>query len=496
MSTPVRVNLDFNGNQILNVLVQGLTSDPGSPKGAGQIIFRTDTGQLKVYNGSTWVVVGTGGTVTDVAVATSNGLAGTSDHNAATPTITLTTSVTGMLKGNGTAISAATSNTDYLPPASPAMTGTPTAPNASALTNSTQVANTAYADAAVGVETSRATTAEALKAPLASPTFTGTPAAPTATAGTNTTQVATTAFVTAALAAAVQGLVIKGSAVAATTGAETFTVASGTVTVISGTVIDGQSPAVNDLVLVKDAPAASGVGSVGSTQPGNGLYIVTNATTNLTISRATDMSGSNGPAGGFVFVEGGTANGSNGYVVSTPSTNAAFTYGTNNIKWTQFSGAGEITPGTGLSKTGNTLNVSLVPVAQGGTNQTSLQAAINSLLGGTMTAGLFARANGTNFTAQALQAADVPTNAATAPASSKYALVYNSAAIGDGSSTALTVTHSLNNVAPHVTVWDVSGGAGNFVEIICDVKASSANAVVLSFAVAPASSSIQCCVVG
>lgn len=35
-------------------------------------------------------------------------------------------------------------------------------------------------------------------APLASPTFTGTPAAPTATAGTNTTQVATTAFVTTA----------------------------------------------------------------------------------------------------------------------------------------------------------------------------------------------------------------------------------------------------------------------------------------------------------
>jgi hypothetical protein len=37
-------------------------------------------------------------------------------------------------------------------------------------------------------------------APLASPTFTGTPAAPTATVGTNTTQIATTAFVQAALA--------------------------------------------------------------------------------------------------------------------------------------------------------------------------------------------------------------------------------------------------------------------------------------------------------
>ena len=42
----------------------------------------------------------------------------------------------------------------------------------------------------------------ATKAPLASPTFTGVPVAPTATAGTNTTQLATTAFVAAATAAA------------------------------------------------------------------------------------------------------------------------------------------------------------------------------------------------------------------------------------------------------------------------------------------------------
>jgi len=85
--------------------------------------------------------------------------------------------------------------------ASPAFTGTPTAPTASALTSSTQVATTAYADAAVGAETSRAETAEALKAPLASPALSGTPTAPTATAGTSTSQIATTAFVEAAAAA-------------------------------------------------------------------------------------------------------------------------------------------------------------------------------------------------------------------------------------------------------------------------------------------------------
>lgn len=49
-------------------------------------------------------------------------------------------------------------------------------------------------------------TALGTKANLASPTFTGTPKAPTATAGTNTTQIATTAFVTTAVANAIAGV--------------------------------------------------------------------------------------------------------------------------------------------------------------------------------------------------------------------------------------------------------------------------------------------------
>jgi hypothetical protein len=68
--------------------------------------------------------------------------------------------------------------------ASPAFTGSPTAPTATAGTSTTQLATTAFVGTAVGT-----------KAALASPAFTGTPTAPTATAGTNTTQLATTAFV-------------------------------------------------------------------------------------------------------------------------------------------------------------------------------------------------------------------------------------------------------------------------------------------------------------
>lgn len=91
--------------------------------------------------------------------------------------------------------------TGAAPLASPALTGVPTAPTAAALTDDTQIATTAYSDAAVAVEKTRAETAEALLAPLASPVFTGTPEAPTPSSGDNTTKIATTAFVEAAIPA-------------------------------------------------------------------------------------------------------------------------------------------------------------------------------------------------------------------------------------------------------------------------------------------------------
>ena len=55
------------------------------------------------------------GTVTSVSVVSANGFAGTVATAITTPAITLSTTITGLLKGNGTAISAATSGTDYAP---------------------------------------------------------------------------------------------------------------------------------------------------------------------------------------------------------------------------------------------------------------------------------------------------------------------------------------------------------------------------------------------
>jgi hypothetical protein len=86
--------------------------------------------------------------------------------------LALTSGGTGVSEANNAALLAALG---AAPLASPALTGTPTAPTRTALTDNTDIATTAYADAAVTVETSRAETAEALLAPLASPALTGTP---------------------------------------------------------------------------------------------------------------------------------------------------------------------------------------------------------------------------------------------------------------------------------------------------------------------------------
>ncbi len=72
--------------------------------------YATDTA-LEVYGPSS--PPPGGGSVTSVSVVSANGFAGTVANPTTTPAITLTTTITGILKGNGTAISAATPGSDY-----------------------------------------------------------------------------------------------------------------------------------------------------------------------------------------------------------------------------------------------------------------------------------------------------------------------------------------------------------------------------------------------
>lgn len=82
------------------------------------------------------------------------------------------------------------------PVASPTLTGVPVAPTAAPGMNTTQLATTAFVEAARVILAA----ADALKAPLASPALTGTPSAPTPAVGVNTTQLATAAMIQAEIA--------------------------------------------------------------------------------------------------------------------------------------------------------------------------------------------------------------------------------------------------------------------------------------------------------
>ena len=75
------------------------------------------------------------------------------------------------------------------------------------------------------------------------------------------------------------------------------------------------------------------------------------------MTRATDADASSEVTSGlFVFVEEGTANSDNGYVLTT---DGSITVGSTALTFTQFSGAGQIVAGTAMTKTGNTLDVAV-----------------------------------------------------------------------------------------------------------------------------------------
>jgi hypothetical protein len=109
------------------------------------------------------------------------------------------------------------------------------------------------------------------------------------------------------------------------------------------TTIDGVSGLQNgDRILIKNQTA----------QATNGIYVRTSGTV---YTRAVDADTAGDITGGtFVFVEQGTANADNGYVFTHEGTP---TVGTTALTVGQFSGAGQITAGDALLKTGNTLDV-------------------------------------------------------------------------------------------------------------------------------------------
>jgi hypothetical protein len=137
--------------------------------------------------------------------------------------------------------------------------------------------------------------------------------------------------------AARSGLDVKASVRVATTAA--VLLASG---LENEDTVDGVTLATGDRVLVKDQ----------STGSENGIYVVQASGAAV---RATDADTSaEVTAGMFTFVSEGTVNADSGWVLTT---NDTITLGTTALAFAQFSGAGQVTAGDGLTKTGNTINV-------------------------------------------------------------------------------------------------------------------------------------------
>lgn len=227
---------------------------------------------------------------------------------------------------------------------------------------------------------------------------------------------------------ALAGLQWKAAVRAATTATGTMATSFA-----NAQVLDGVTLATGDRILLKDQSTASE----------NGIYTV-NATGAPT--RALDADGvGEVVSNATVFVSEGTVNAEKAY---TCSTNGAIVVGTTATTWVQFGGGGTTyTAGSGLNLASTT----------------------------------FSAVAGTGITVGANISIDV------AVVARKF-----SVAVGDGTSTSITVTHNLNTrdvqtIVYNATTWEV---------VMADVNNATVNTVTLTFAVAPTSSQYRAVVVG
>ena len=525
------VNLDLVKNELQNARIQNLASDPASPV-TGQIYYNTTANEIRVFNGTLFEAVGLNGVTADAAEI--NILDGATLSTSELNLLDGVTATTAELNLVDNAVAGTVVNSKAV------IYGSTGEVNATTL----QIAGTSITATATELNyvdgvTSAIQTQLDNKAPLSNPEFTGTIVTPTvtfegATADANETTLgvidptadrtinlpnasgtvaltankltdfaaptssltlnsqkitdlldptspqdaATKAYVDAARS----GMDVKESVRAATT-------ANGTLaTAFSNTsVIDGVTLATGDRILVKNQ----------STGSENGIYTV-NASGAPT--RATDANTSaKVTAGMFTFVSEGTVNGNAGFVLTTDD---AITLDSTSLTFTQFSGAGQIIAGNGLSKSGNTLSAladgSTLTIGASGIKVSSSGITSTELASNSVTSAAMADASVELNTATVTGTLPVAnggtggTTAATARAGINAAGKY-SVAIGDGAATSYTVTHNLNSRDVIVTVYKNSS---DYEVVYADVKHATVDTVTIDFASAPTSNQYKVVVLG
>lgn len=291
MAKSFLTNINLNGNELQNAVIQPLATAPASGK-VGQIYMNSGDNLLYVYNGTSWIAVGAVLSVagkTGVVVLTKDdvGLGNVDNTSDATKKTNFTGSVAQNNTGFVTGGAVFTELAKKLDLAGGTMTGaiamgnnkitglaTPTADGdastkkyvddlisglGAVLNFKGTVATTAAlpltgnkngdvyivtADNSEWVWTSDSSTGTLANyemlgttvdlsgyAPLASPAFTGTPTAPTAAAGTDSTQIATTEFVNDAVEANGLGIFLHGARISGSSTTAQITIPSDAVVI-------------------------------------------------------------------------------------------------------------------------------------------------------------------------------------------------------------------------------------------------------------------------
>lgn len=441
MATKFVTNLDLNGNQILNGRFQAVTADPTESLFEGWVIYRTDLDCLKYCDGTSWITI--------VKSVSSGG----------------TYSSALSVSSSGGAITIT--------------------PNLADGSNAGLLSSTFYTDLNNATATATADTLAKRDASgriqVASPS--------------NDSDAANKGYVDAARS----GLDVKASVrVATATHLSAFTRVGNVLTADANgaLVVDGVTVALNDRVLVKNETNANA--------PFNGIYTVTatgDAGTPWVLTRSTDAdSNAEVTAGMFTFVAEGTANADSGWVLTT---NDTITLGTTSLAFAQFSGAGQITAGNGLTKTGNTIdavgtadritvNADSIDIASTYAGQSS----ITTL--GTISAGTW---SGTNIGVAyggtgASTAADARTNLGdtTAGFDTNTPVLARVAAktVGNGTDLSFTITHNFGTRDVVVQVFDNA----TYDTVFADTVRSSTTAVTVSFSAAPATNAYRVVITG
>lgn len=486
MARKFLVSIDLNQNELQNAVIQNLGTAPGSPLD-GQIYYNTSDDTLYFWNGTSWVnfvqttqitydtlanrPAASAGNNGSLFYATNNSLLYLSNGVAwlqvsAFGNVSAQTSY-GDSSGNGTSTNYARADHTHGTPALTSVApqslaiggsnvvGTGTAParedhvhavsSFGSVTGQTSFGSSSANGSATSISRSDHTHGTPTHGNTAHNTVNiSALAGPTADVSWGNYKITSLADPTLAQDAATkayvdsvaQGLNIHDPVQAGTT-ATLASITGGTVTYNNGTagvgatltlsvaltVLDGYTLATGDRVMVKNEATAAN----------NGVYTINAAKTVLT--RATDC---DTPAelngGDFFFIQNGTVLDNTGWVVIDPVT----TIGTTPVVFAQFSGAGTYTAGNGLTLTANQFSVN----------------------------------NGTGLTFSG-SALTIDTSVVVR----KYATD-----IGNGSSTSITVTHSLNTKDVTVAVYD---NTSPFAEVICDVQHTSTSAITLQFSVAP-----------